>query len=212
MHHSPNRNQVGTGRTDDAHARSCAGIGESHPALLQQALDQLLHLVDRASHTLERPALVLLERNLSVIGDRLEELASSGNRVSSEILAFSRPQAVDTVRAESRTNYMAPLTSGPGHSSMGTGAIGASILAASLPVDRRFELMKNQLARARSPYEGASNRSEYLLAAANLAEGLSDTQAESLITPALREATEPATIESDEMAQQFAAIHLDQSK
>jgi hypothetical protein len=97
----------------------------------------------------------------------------------------------------------APLSSGPGHYSMGTGAVGHSVIAAGLPARRRAQLIEEQLKRARSPYESACNRSSYLLAAANLASELHADDVERLLPAALAEAVDPPESEADAVTAQF---------
>lgn len=97
----------------------------------------------------------------------------------------------------------APLTNAPGVYSVGTGAVGQSIVAAGLPPSRRAELIGHQIERARSPYEAASDRSSYLIAAANLAADLEDDDIARLLPQALDVVLNPPPSEADAMMGHF---------
>ena len=190
--------------TDDDHAAACAAIGRAHPDLLDLALEQLLDLFARASHALKRPARDLLIDQLPRIRDRLAGLAARGNRDAEQILALAEPETVTELQAESAYQALtAPLDSQQGVYAMGTGAIGQSHAAALLPVERRAALVRHQLERVRSPYENSDNRTEYLLAAANLADDLPQPDVDELFQLALTETTEPVRSEPDALHARF---------
>jgi hypothetical protein len=192
-------------RTDDAHAAACAAIGAAHPDILDRALAQLIELLQRSPHSLKRRARDLLTNNLALVEGRLKELAEQGSRDAAELLAYAQPHSVDATEAEAAAEaLMAPLDSGPGHYSMGTGAVGQSLIAAQLGAKRRARLVREQLRRAQSPYEGALNRSEYLIAAANLATDLVDEDVDELMPVALAAASDPAPSEADGLMGSFS--------
>lgn len=191
--------------TDDDHAAACAAIGTAHPDLLDPALDQLLDLLARASHALKRPARDFLIDQLPRVRDRLAGLAARGNRDAEEILALAEPEMVTEPQAEAAYQALtAPLDSRQGVYAIGTNAIGHSHAAARLPADRRADLVRRQLERARSPYEDSGNRNDYLLAAANLADDLRQQDVDALFQLALTEATEPALSEPDALHAGFS--------
>ncbi len=184
--------------TDDGHAAACAAISTAYPDLVGSALDQLLDLLARASHALKRPARDLLIDQAPRVRDRLAGLAARGNRAAEEILALAEPEAVTEAQAEAAYQALtAPLDSRQGVYARGTTAIGHSHAAARLQADRRAELVRGQLERARSPYEDSSNRVEYLLAAANLADELPQHDVAALFELAIAEATQPVDSEPD---------------
>lgn len=191
-------------RTDDDHARAAASIAEGHPSLREQALGQLLRLLARAPHAVNAHARDLIVEHLQLTRDRLVDLATAGSSDAAELLAHAHPDDVagDATQAAAAA-LTAPLTSGPGHYAMGTDAVGKSILARVLPPDRRAGLIREQLRRVRSPHESAQNRSEYLLAAANLADNLADTDVKELLPLALDEATSPASSDADGLTSAF---------
>ena len=186
--------------TDDPHATACAAIARHHPELRENALDQLVTLFSRASHSVDRAAVRTIEEHLDVVQDRIEALAADGNTDARELLAAARPGTVEAEAAEAAAqDLLGATSSGPGLIAMGTGAVRASLLAMTLPPDRRADLVREQLRRARLPWENAHNRSEYLLAASNVTEGLAQTDVDELMPAALAEATEPAPSEADAM-------------
>ena len=184
--------------TDNDHAAACAAIGSAHPDLLDRALDQLIDLLARAGHALKRPARGLLIQHLPLIRERVAELADRGNRDAAEILALAEPELVTDPQAEAAYQALtAPLTSRQGAYSVGTNAIRSSHAAVRLPAERRAELVRRQLERARSPFEDPGDRAQYLLAAANLAVDLPPQDVDELFQLALSEAAEPAASEPD---------------
>lgn len=98
----------------------------------------------------------------------------------------------------------APLTNGPGAYSVGTNAVSKSVIAAGLPAARRAELIEHQIERARSPYEAASDRNDYLIAAANLVADLDDDDIARLLPQALALAHDPPPSEADSVMGQFS--------
>lgn len=184
--------------TDDDHAAACAAIGATYPDLLGPALDQLLDLLARAGHALKRPARDLLIEQAPRVWDQLAEIAARGNGVAEEIVALAEPEALTEERAEVAYQALsAPLDSRQGVYAIGTNAIGHSHAAARLPAERRAELIRDQLERARSPYENPSNRIEYLLGAANLADDLPLPDVDALFELAIAEAAQPAASEPE---------------
>lgn len=182
--------------TDDDHAAACAAIGAAHTDLLSPALEQLLDLLARADHAVKRPARDLLIDQVPKVRDRLADLAARGNPAAEEILALAEPEAVTETQTEAAYQALsAPLDSHKGMYAIGTNAIGHSHAAARLPADRRAELIRGQLERARSPYEDPLNRIEYLLAAANLANDLPPDDA--LFELAVAEAAQAGASEPD---------------
>lgn len=199
------RAQAGHGwHTDDAHAESCERIGRTHPALLDQALDQLLELFARASHSLKSGARDLLVDNIDRIDERLCALART-SVAAAELVAFARPEQVEPAEVEAAAESLAaPLSNGPGVYGVGTDAVGRSVVAARLPARRRAELIGHQLERARSPYEAASDRRSYLIAAANLAADLAEDDIARLLPQALDLADDPPPSEADALMGQFS--------
>lgn len=190
--------------TDDAHAETCGRIGRAHPALLEQAADQLVRVFVRASHAVRPDARDLLSDNIALVEDRLRALVET-NTDAAELIAFVRPEQVDPAQMETAAGRLtAPLTNGPGKYSIGTGAVGDSVIAAGLPAARRAALVEQQLERARSPHEAARDRSSYLLAGANLASDLDEADFERLLPQALELVVDPPKSLADAMMSQFS--------
>jgi hypothetical protein len=199
------RAEAGRGwHTDDAHAEACERIGRTHPALLDQALDQLLELLARASHSLKSGARDLLLDNIDRTEEGLRALAAT-SVAAAELLAFARPEQVDAAEMEAAAaSLSAPLTNGPGVYGVGTDAVSRSVVAARLPAARRTALIGHQIERARSPYEAASDRRSYLIAAANLASDLAEDDIARLLPQALELAQDPPPSEADALMGQFS--------
>ncbi len=192
-------------RTDDDHARAAAGIAEAHPLLREQALSQLLSLLGRAPHAVKARARELLAEHLPLTRDRLVDLDSAGSSSAAELLADTEPEDIAPDVAEAASaSLTAPLMSGPGYYATGTNAVEKSVLARALPPDRRAELIRAQLRRVRSPHEPVHNRTQYLLAAANLTDGLGQTDNDELVVLALAEATSLMPSDADAVAGAFS--------
>ncbi|MCW2608742.1 MAG: hypothetical protein JWO60_3435 [Frankiales bacterium] len=195
--------------TDDDHAKALAEIGLTQPELTDDAVEQLLTMLEGRTHGAERYGHRLLTSGLDRPGvrERLAALAVDGNSAAAELLAAATKPDVatsdDLTAAEAAAEgLLAASDSGPGFYARGTGAVRQSVLARFLPPDRRVELVRAQLGRARLPHENSGNRTEYLLAAANLTEDLPDDDARALHQAALREAADPAPSLADELTAQ----------
>lgn len=197
--------------TDEDHAKALAEIGRTQPDLVGEAVSQLLDMLKGQAHAAERYGSDLLHDNLDRfdVRKRLASLAAEGNHAAAEMLAAATKPDVATpedlaAAATAAAGLLAPPASGPGVYSRGTGAVRQSVLARFLPPDRRLDLIKAQLDYARLPHESAGNRTEYLLAAANLTADLPKKPSKALFEAALREATDPAPSLADDLTAQFS--------
>lgn len=164
--------------SDDAHVDTCSAIARTHPTLRAQAVDQLLRLLEHgdfvASRVEQRAGSTLAE--LGAL-DQLQSLATSGNSAASRLVATYRdelPQDLQQQAMDAAAGLTAPLTNRSGAWSIGTNAVQQSLLARHLEPDTRRELIAEQLRRVAAPNEPSVNRSDYLLAASNLTDGLDD--------------------------------------
>jgi hypothetical protein len=151
-----------------------------------------------AAEAVEREAADLFVEYVGIVRDRLNMLATQDNAFAARMLALmdEAPREEELVRARVAAEVLtAPLQNKPGVYGIGTGAVRHSVLASKLPADERLPLVRAQLERVRSPHEPASNRSEYLLAAANLAQGLGDV--DELFIRAMELAPDPSPSQAD---------------
>ena len=161
--------------TDESHILIAAGIAttgsdETRPV----ALDHLVGLYARHAHPLHR-AKDALRKNLTAIQDRLQALADGGHHDAHALLAAGDEEHVDPEQASAAAERLQkPTGNSLGRYAVGTRAIEDSLLARSLPPAQRAACIAMLLQNARSPFEGSSNRRTYLLAAANLSEGLEE--------------------------------------
>jgi hypothetical protein len=189
--------------TDTSHANACTGIGRARPQLAERAIDQLLGLLERASHTVPAEGRDLIIEHLDYSRTQLEAQRDAGGIDAGELLAQAAPDSVTPAAAEeAATALTSPTASKSGSYFMGTGAVYQSMLARRLPPGQRGEIIRAQLERCRSPYEAALNRRDYLLAAANLTNDLPESQSGELFNAAIsmtRDATESEIDRADRM-------------
>lgn len=187
-------------RTDDSHTTIAAGIAHSCPdePLKAQALDQLIALFEREPHLLDSGARDVLTTNLDLVHSRLRGLADGGHRDAKSLLAAADTADIAPADAQAAAARLcAPTRNGPGQYAMGTSAVPDSLLAAALPAAERAPCIRMLLANARSPFEGASNRHSYLLAAANLSSDLDDADRREFFDAAVGFVTSPPRSQPD---------------
>lgn len=128
----------------------------------------------------------------------MHELAEGGHHEAAALIAFSDPDQIAPQDADAAAQRLRqPTKNGPNHFSTGTGAVSDSLLATVLPAEGRAACIEMLLSNARSPYEGAQNRSSYLLAAANLTEGLDEHHGRAFFDAALSFAAHPPPSQVD---------------
>ena len=190
--------------SDKSQAIACTGIGKTFPQLRHSALDQLLILLGRSGHSLSSDSRTLIADDIEYCREELERQRDADGVDASELLAHVLPESVDMIACQrAGDTLMAPTSSSPGSYSLGTDAIHQSIVAMQLPRDRRFEIINHQLLRCKLPHEGAINRTEYLLAAANLTDGLTVAQREGLFDETMALINESLAYEVDDLERAF---------
>lgn len=189
--------------TDKSHALACTGIGRTCPQLAERAIDQLLGLLERASHAVPAEGRDLIAEHFGYSRAELERQRDGGGSDAAELLAQAAPDSVTlTTAEEAATALTSPPASKPGSYFLGTGAVYQSMLVRRLPSGRRAEIIRAQLERCRSPYEAALNRRDYLLAAANLTDDLPEAESGKLFDSVIgmtRDATESEIDRTDRM-------------
>jgi hypothetical protein len=159
--------------TDESHAVACTGIGHAFPRLAERSVDQLLALLERASHAVPSEGRDLILEQLGHSRRQLERQRDAGGIDARELLAQADPESVSPAAAEEAAAALtSPSGSRSGSYDVGTIAVSHSAVARQLPPERRAEIIRILLGLCRSPYEAALNRREYLLAASNLTDDL----------------------------------------
>lgn len=191
--------------TDKSHALACTGIGRACPQLAERAIDQLLGLLERASHAVPAEGRDLITEYLGYSRPELERQRDGGGSDAAELLAHAAPDSVAPAAAEEAASALtSPTGSKSGSYLIGTGAVAQSMLARRLPPGRRAEIIGAQLERCRSPYEAALNRRDYLLAAANLTDDLPEAESDELFDAVISMLQDTAESEIDKADKMLA--------
>lgn len=189
---------------DEDEANSVARIALSHRELQKRAMEHLVPLLAR-SHS-ARGSITLGALNAAFVDAResLNVLAQSGNQWAQEALSSHKGTDSSSVTVQRAFDRLTnPLTHEQGVYSVGTNAIGDSILIASLPVENRKLAITELLDRADDARVSMSDRNDYLLAASNLVEGLDDTTRHNFFLEAMRLVKTVKPSEYDTFTSQF---------
>lgn len=180
--------------TDDAHVQSLAEIADAHPELREDALDQLLTMIEgglTSPGSVRRQLDEALLRHGRHLAPRLTAIAQAGSRHAAQLLADMQdePDEAQLQRARASLDRLtAPVVMEPGVISYGTGAGSDAALVTLLPGPDRARAARALVEAASGP-EPAGNRAERILGAAQLAAPLPDKlppdEAQSLLETAL---------------------------
>lgn len=185
-------------RTDESHIAIATGIAGHHIDIRDEALAQLVGLYERAPYHFDSSAGDVLIANLDTIGTQLRRMAGDGHLQAAALMAEADPGDVSPEAAEAAaTRLRQPTSNTRGRYGIGTNAIADSLLARERPASDRAECIRMLLTNAESPYEGADNRTSYLLAAVNLSHELEDSHYEEFFPAALRFIAENPTSDLD---------------
>lgn len=186
-------------RTDDSHIEIAAGIARAHTGELQAtALEQLIGLYSRGAHPFRPSARNTLLANLGQVRHRLQDMTDNGHHEAAALLGYGDPEQVSTDAAQAAAQRLGtPTTNGPRGFGTGTAAVDDSLLAAVLPVEQRITCIEMLLTNAAAPWEPASNRDSYLIAASNLTEGLGEERRRQFFGAAMGFATSPPHSRAD---------------
>lgn len=187
-------------RTDDSHIEIAAGIAHAHTGELRAAaVEQLVGLYEREAHSFRASARDALIANLDQTRDRLTRMAERGHHEAAALLAYKESEQVSAQAAQAAAERLRqPTTNGPnGFGTGGTAAINDSLLAATLPAEDRIACIEMLLTNVESPWEPASNRDTYLLAAGNLVDDLDEVVRRQFFSKAMELATEPPPSQAD---------------
>ena len=181
-------------------AVTVARIVLSQPDLRQRAVKHLVPLVARSQRAREKMIVMdALADSEEMARPFLKEQASAGNQWAREMLATlfgDEIPAQDTDAALKRLT--APLEHAPGVSSIGTDAFGDSALISHRSPEEKNRAIGELLRRAEDTRVALANRSDYLLAASNLVEGLDEPVRRKHCEAAIRVATTPVPSMLDE--------------
>lgn len=186
-------------RTDESHVGIAAGIARAHSGDLRAvALEQLVGLYVRGAHPFRAAARETLVDNLDQVRDRLQEMADRGHREAAALLGYSDPDRVTPESAHAAAQRLCePTKNGPNRIGTGTGVVNDSLLAAVLPTDERIACIEMLLTNAASPWEPASNRDSYLIAASNLTDDLEEGRRRQFLDTAITFAANPPQSHAD---------------
>jgi hypothetical protein len=189
---------------DDDEALAVARIALSHPSLATRAIAHLVPLLGRAQGARSETARDAIAANPSLAHAPLTELADSGNHWARETLALGDETDIEpTAAAEALARLSTPLTYTPGVYSVGTNAVGDSLLVLHLAPASLNLAVAELLVRGDHPHLGSSDRGEYLIAATNLASRLDDSQKTDHFETAMRLATTPTSSDHDGLNEQY---------
>lgn len=184
---------------DDDEALAVAKIALNNPSLAPRAITHLVPLLGRAQGARRETAREAIAKYETLARSGLTTLAAAGNRWAQETLALSDPIDVDpTVAANALARLTTPLTHVADVYSVGTNAIGDSLLIRHLPPESINTAVTELLVRADDPHLGSSDRADYLNAAGNLTRHLDEADYAKHFETAMRLATSPTPSKYDE--------------
>ncbi|GAA1763481.1 hypothetical protein [Nostocoides vanveenii] len=190
---------------DEDEAITVAKIASTHTQLTTRAITHLVALLGRSESARTSTTIDAIEKNYPFAYDELAALASTGNRWAQEMLAFHDADEVDSSTAsEALTRLTTTIDHVDGVYSVGTGAVGDSLLIRHLPASDVDAAVTELLLRADDPHIGSSDRGDYLVAAANLAPHVTSKKRADFFTTAVRLATSPTPSDHDQLNEQFA--------
>lgn len=189
---------------DDEEANSVAHIALSHAALQKRAMAHLVPLLARSQSARGSITLGALHEKIDSAKEYLNELVQDGNQWAKEMLtSYTEADVSSDAVLASLERLTKPLQHTPGVYSVGTNAIGDSLMIALLPVAQRTPAITELLRRAEDTRVSAADRNDYLLAASKLVEGLEATTREMFLLEAVRLVSTAEPSEYDAFTSQF---------
>lgn len=186
---------------DNDEALAVARIALSHPRLAPRAIAHLVPLLGRARGARSETAYDAIAKYEALARDELTMLAVAGSRWAQETLAFADPTDVDPAAAAAAlVRLTTPLTHIAGVYSVGTDAIGDSLLVRNLSTSSINAAFTELLVRADAPHVGSGDRADYLNAAGNLVRHLDGADHGPHFETAMRLANSPTPSQYDELS------------
>lgn len=169
---------------DNDEAEAVAGIAQSHTQLTERALKHLVALMNRSEPSRKRAAYAALDAYPALVEPLLRDLAKAGSSWAEECLAVAEMEDPPEERAQAALRQLtAPLVHTRGYTTFGTAAQRDATLVRGLPESDAQASVESLLAKAADVRAASLDRSEYILAAAALADRLSEpARAESFAT------------------------------
>ncbi|MCT1479376.1 hypothetical protein [Microbacterium sp. p3-SID336] len=172
---------------DDDEAMVVGGIARSHPALAPRAIRHLVPLMARAQGAQKESLISVLNLHPELSRPALRAVVGPGSVWAAEMLAFADPQTVDpSMAADAVKRLSTPLQHTPGMRTVGTNAVGDSLLVAHQPQAVLVQIIREMLSRAGDPLVEGFDRGDYLTAATNLALELDEEHKPPLFAGALQ--------------------------
>jgi hypothetical protein len=189
---------------DEDEALAVGKIALSRRSLAARAATHLVTLLGRSQAARNDKTLDAIHENRALAHTTLAALAEAGNQWAVETLSFEDLDDVDPAAAEQALiRLTTPLKHENGVYSLGTGAVGDSLLIRHLPLNSVQAAVSELLVRAEDPHISSSDRGDYLIAASNLAPHLDETTRGTHCATALRLATSTTPSEHDDLDAQF---------
>ncbi|WP_157002151.1 hypothetical protein [Agromyces laixinhei] len=189
---------------DDDEALAVARIAVRHPSLAPRAIAHLVPLLARAQGARSNTARDAIATHEALAHDGLTVLAEAGNHWAQETLALGDPADINPeVASDALARLTTPLTHVAGVYSVGTNAVGDSLLIGHLSPELIDPAVTELLVRADHPHLSSSDRGEYLIAASNIARHLNEAQQTTHFETAMRLATSPTPSDHDDLNEQY---------
>ena len=188
---------------DEDEAVAVARIASAHADLAPRAIAHLVPLLARASNARKNATLDALDKYPELSRPALKAVEGQGNGWASEMLAYADPTDVDpTASAAALERLSTPLQHTEGMYTVGTNAVGDSLLLVGRPEEDLVRIISELMSRADDPHVSGFDRGDYLTAAANLAPYLSDAAKKRLFPEAARLSEESTPSEHDQLGGQ----------
>lgn len=172
---------------DQDEAMAVANIAISQPSLRSRAITHLVQLLARSEPSRKDITMRAIDSAPEIAKAPLEIAAHKGNMWAQETLAArGMANASPSACADALDRLARPLQHTPGLYTVGTNAIGDSVLVRALPPEQRQAAVTELLQRADDPHVGLADRGEYLLAASNLLDDMSADARHATFTEAMR--------------------------
>lgn len=190
---------------DEDEAIAVARIARAHADLAPRAVAHLVPLLARSPGARKNITLETLDHYQELSRHYLKGVEGEGKRWASEILAYAHPDEIDPAAAAAALDRLTiHLKHTAGVYTVGTNAIGDSLMLVGQPEEDLTRFIIEMMRRADDPHVGVSDRGDYLIAAANLAPDLSDDFKQSLFPEAARLAEESAPSAQDYFERQHS--------
>lgn len=190
---------------DEDEAVLVARIAGAHPSLAPRALAHLVPLMARAQGARKSSALSALDQYPELSRAALAAVVGEGESWAAEMLAYADPNDVTPSASAAALNRMTtPLAHSPDVHTVGTNAIGDSLLLVSQPSPERERVIEEMMRRAEDPHVSGFDKGDYLAAATNLAIELDDESKQRLFPRAVTLSTGTDLSERDMFDNQFS--------